>query len=286
MLKRAIIGIVVLGTTFQASAMSGKLLLTGGVSQLEGSGGGGLTPWAFIGSYATRDEYGANFHATEVRTQDYTVKSQGLTVGIKNLVELSYSQQVFYTQEVSSANLGKNDQFGIQQDTIGLKFKVYGDGVLDQQTWIPQISVGVQRKENHEEDLVEALGAEDHIGVDYYVSFSKIILNQSFLYNLTLRSTKANQTGFLGFGGGENDEREIMTEMSFGYLLRHNLVLGMEYRNKPNNLTNFEEEDWKDIYLAWAPTKNISLTTAYVDLGNIAVKDNQSGIYTSLQVGF
>jgi hypothetical protein len=60
----------------------------------------------------------------------------------------------------------------------------------------------------------------------------------------------------------------------------------LEYRNKPNNLSAFEEEDWKDIYLAWAPTKNISLTAAYVDLGNVALRDNQSGIYTSLQVGF
>jgi hypothetical protein len=285
MLKRAIIGILVLGTAFQASAMSGKLLLTGGVSQLEGSGGGGITPWAFIGSYATRDEYGANFHTTEVRTQNYTVKAQGVTVGIKNLIELSYSRQVFYTQDVSSA-LGKNDQFGIQQDTVGLKVKVYGDGVLDQNSWLPQIAVGIQRKENQEEDLMATIGAEDHVGTDYYVSLSKIILSQSLLYNLTLRSTNANQTGFLGFGGAENKDREIMTEFSLGYLLRHDLVIGLEYRNKPNNLSAFEEEDWKDIYLAWAPTKNISITAAYVDLGNIATRDNQSGIYTSLQVGF
>ena len=33
----------------------GKLLLTGGVSQLEGAAGGGITPWAVIGGYGTRD---------------------------------------------------------------------------------------------------------------------------------------------------------------------------------------------------------------------------------------
>jgi hypothetical protein len=38
----------------------GKLLATGGVSQVEGAGGGGLTPWALITGYGTRDSYGAN----------------------------------------------------------------------------------------------------------------------------------------------------------------------------------------------------------------------------------
>ena len=32
------------------TGLSGKLLLTGGVSQVEGAAGGGLTPWAVIGS--------------------------------------------------------------------------------------------------------------------------------------------------------------------------------------------------------------------------------------------
>jgi hypothetical protein len=31
--------------------ISGKLLLTAGVSNIEGSAGGGLTPWALIGGY-------------------------------------------------------------------------------------------------------------------------------------------------------------------------------------------------------------------------------------------
>ncbi|MDE2280798.1 MAG: DUF3034 family protein, partial [Xanthomonadaceae bacterium] len=38
--------------------VSGKLLLTGGVSQIEGSAGGGLTPWALIGSYGTQGQFG------------------------------------------------------------------------------------------------------------------------------------------------------------------------------------------------------------------------------------
>eukprot|EP01036_Dinobryon_divergens_P043107 gene43107-57350_t len=41
-----------------AQADTGKLLLTGGVSSVEGAAGGGISPWAVIGSQATEGEVG------------------------------------------------------------------------------------------------------------------------------------------------------------------------------------------------------------------------------------
>ena len=64
-----------------AQADTGKLLLTGGVSQVEGSAGGGLTPWAVIGGYGTRDQIGANAFYTNVGVDDYTLDSYGVLVG-------------------------------------------------------------------------------------------------------------------------------------------------------------------------------------------------------------
>ena len=52
----------------------GKLLLTGGVSTVEGAAGGGLVPWALIGGYGTRDQVGGNVFVTRV-TLD-TTRSQ------------------------------------------------------------------------------------------------------------------------------------------------------------------------------------------------------------------
>ena len=50
------------------------------------------------------------------------------------------------------------------------------------------------------------------------------------------------------------------------------------------------EDDWKDIFVAWAPSKNVSLTLAYVDLGRIVpgITNNrrQTGYYLSAQVAF
>ena len=43
---------------------SGKLLATGGVSNVEGAGGGGISTWAPITGYGTKDGVGGNAHFT------------------------------------------------------------------------------------------------------------------------------------------------------------------------------------------------------------------------------
>ena len=64
----------------------GKLLATGGVSAVEGAGGGGLATWALIGGYGTRDGIGINAHYTYVGLSDYTLQSVGAAIGIMDRV--------------------------------------------------------------------------------------------------------------------------------------------------------------------------------------------------------
>lgn len=265
--------------------LSGKLLLTGGVSQVEGAAGGGLTPWAVIGGYGTRDQIGANAFYTRVDVDDYALDSYGALVGLYDRVELSVSRQKFDTQAVGGT-LGLGDGFTFTQDTFGVKVRLFGDAVLEQDSWLPQVSVGAQYKRNDQSAVLAFVGAEDDSGVDYYVSATKLYLDKSLLLNGTLRLTRANQFGILGFGGDLNDDYEAQFEGSFAYLLSRNLAIGGEYRMKPDNLGIAEENDAWDVFVAWAPYKNVSLTLAYVDLGNIVIADNQRGVYASLQVGF
>lgn len=265
---------------------SGKLLLTGGVSQIEGSGGGGISPWALIGGYGTKDQIGASAYYTNVAISDYKLESYGALLGIYDRVELSVARQTLDTENVGNL-LGLNRGFKIRQNIIGIKVKVLGDAVLEQDSWLPQISVGAQHKKNQEGKIVvNALGADDDTGIDYYVSATKIFLSQSLLANATLRRTKANQLGLLGFGGDRNNEHKFCPEASIAYLVRQDVALGAEYRYKPNNLNFAEEDDWWDIFAAWSPSKNISLTVAYASLGRVAIKDNQSAVYSSIQIGF
>ena len=262
-----------------------KLLLTGGVSQIEGAAGGGLTPWAVIGGYGTRDQIGGNAFYTRVEANDYALDSFGAAVGLYDRVELSIARQSFNTQDVGTL-LGVGKNFKFKQDIYGIKVKLIGDVVYDQDSWLPQISVGLQHKRNDQGAIVRAVGAKDDSGTDYYLTATKLYLPYSTLVNATVRATKANQIGLLGFGGDKNNSYKAEFEGSVAYLLSKNLAVGVEYRMKPDNLGFAKEDDWKDVFIAWAPTKNVSLTAAYVDLGNVAIRDKQKAVYVSAQIGF
>jgi hypothetical protein len=262
---------------------SGKLLLTGGVSQVEGSAGGGLTPWAVIGSYGSQNQTGGNLYYTDINTQDYDIKSYGALVGIHDRVEISYARQDFDMQKIGTA-LGLGYGYTISQDTIGVKVKVIGDAVLEQDTWLPQIAVGAQFKSNKNGALVKALGARDDSGTDYYVSATKLYLKYGLLANATLRATKANQFGILGYGGID-DDYHVQFEGSLAYLLNRRVAVGVEVRTKPDNLGVAKEGAAVDAFVAYALNKHVSLTLAYADLGNIVTR-RQSGLYASLQAGF
>jgi len=263
---------------------AGKLLATGGVSQLEGAGGGGLSAWALISGYGTRDGVGINGHVTYVDVNDYSLWSEGAAIGLFDRVELSYAHETFDTEDVGTAlGLGKNYKFDL--DVYGAKVKLIGDAVYDQDTLLPQIAVGIQYKMNNRGALLHAIGAKHADGTDYYIAASKLFLAQSLLVNATLRETKANQFGILGFGGDKHGDYSTQFEGSAAYLFSRNFALGAEYRTKPDNLGIAKEDNVWDLFAAYFFNKNISLTAAYVDLGNIVIKDHQHGVYLSLQAG-
>jgi len=267
------------------SRFAGKLLLTGGVSQIEGSAGGGLTPWAVIGGYGSPNQIGANVFYTHLALPDYHLNDIGVLVGIHNRVELSVAEEKFNTEDVGAA-LGLGRGFTFKQDIFGIKVKLAGDAVLEQDSWLPQISAGLQYKKNDQGAVLDAIGAKDDSGTDFYLSATKLYLAQSLLLNGTVRLTKANQTGILGFGGDRNDSYKPEFEGSAAYLLSRKFAIGAEYRMKPNNLGIANEDDWWDVFVAWAPTKHVSLTVAWADLGNVVIKDHQHGLYASVQIGF
>lgn len=291
-----------------ARADTGKLLLTGGVSTVAGSAGGGLTPWAVIGSNATEGEMGVSAHATRAATQDYGLTGYGVALGLHDRLELSLARQDFDASPAIALNgiapFGVTPGQHIKMDVLGIKLRVAGDAVLDSDSWMPQIAVGLEHKRVRPGSIgsvLDFLGTKTS-GTDVYVSATKLLLAQSVLVNGTLRYTNANQNGLLGFGSaapGKNN-RSLQPEFSVVYLISKNLAVGAEYRFKPNNLqalgaaaglgAALREDDWKDMFVAWAPSKNLSLTLAYVDLGRIVpgITNNrrQTGYYLSAQVAF
>jgi hypothetical protein len=274
-----------IGPAIANDRTGGKLLLTAGVSQIEGAAGGGLTPWAVIGGYGTEGQFGGNVFHTRVATDDYRLGVTGLAAGISDRVELSYARQRFDTRDVGAA-LGLGRGFALEQDVYGAKVRLAGDAILEQDSWLPQIALGVQHKRHRQGDIVRAVGARSANGTDVYLSATKLFLDPGLLLNATLRHTRANQIGILGFGGDRRGSASLQFEGSAALLLHRTLAVGAEYRTKPNNLGIAREDDWWDLFVAWAPTRHVSVTLAYADIGNVVIRDDQRGWYLSVQIGF
>lgn len=263
----------------------GKLLLTGGVSSVEGAGGGGLATWALIAGDETEDGIGGRANITYVPLADYSLVSFGGAVGINDRVEISYAHQSFDTQAAGAAlGLGKGFKFG--QDVFGAKLRVLGDAVYGQDSWLPQIAVGIQHKRASKSAIIAAVGGKAAAGTDFYVAATKAVLSQSLVIDATVRFTKANQLGLLGFGGDQHNAYSPQFEGSAGMLLSRRLLVGGEVRTKPDNLGFAREDAAYDIFAAWAVDRHVQLTAAYVDLGSIATLKGQRGALVSIQTSF
>jgi hypothetical protein len=274
---------VLLAAAPQAQA-GDRLLATGGVTEIEGSGGGGLTPWALIAGLGTDSEIGASASCTRVRPQNFSLMSCGVAAGFDNRIELSLARQEFSLGDVVPGS-------SISQTIVGTKVRLLGDALIDQDRWWPQVAAGVQYKRNSDFDFIpRAIGAKSDHGFDTYLSATKIYLagpfGRTWLVDVTLRATRANQFGILGFGGDRDNGYSLMAEGSLAVFLSDNIILGAEYRQNPDNLSAFREDDAHDIFMSWFATKNVSVTAAYVDLGNIATHPDQRGLYVSLQASY
>ena len=255
-------------------AGNGKILATSGITQIEGAGGGGIVPWATIAGYGSQDEIAASAFYTNVDVKDYRLNVLGANVGIYDRVELSIAKQTF-----DLTSLGGE----IEQTVYGAKVKLYGDLVYS--TW-PQVSVGLQHKVLKDGAVANLVGAKnDDSGTDFYVAATQVnlgLLNgYNTVWNVTGRFSKANQTGLLGYNSAAESGYEFLVEASAGILFNKHLAVGVEYRQKPDQL-GLKEDDWYDLFVAYVPSKQFSLTLAWAKLGEIAGAKQQDGLYLSM----
>ncbi|MBS3804413.1 MAG: DUF3034 family protein [Oleiphilaceae bacterium] len=276
--------VIVLITQAQAQAQPGsRLWATGGVTTVEGSAGGGLVPWALLSGYASDTEWGGTLALSRAELDDFTLGFTGVSLNWRNRFELSAGRQTLDLDTLGAA-LGQDE---LRQDIYGLKVRLTGDVLYGR---YGQWSLGLQHKRNREFAVPAAVGARHDTGTDAFLAGSKLffaaLMNRNVLANVTLRGTKANQGGLLGFGGDQGDDYEAMLEASLGIFLDRRWLAGVEYRQKPDNLGFAEEHDWYDLFLVWLPDRRLAVTAAWVNLGDIAGLSDQRGAYLSLQGSF
>ena len=260
-----------------------KLLLTNAVSAVDGASGGGISNWATIAGRQETRGVGVQAHVTAVLLPDFFYQSHGVALGIADRIELSYARQNFDTQDVGAA-LGIGQGYMLNQDVFGAKVRLFGDVVYGN-TMVPQVAVGAQYKRSLDGAVASAVGAAHDEGVDVTLSATKLLLSHSVLVNTTARLTKANQNGLLGFGSVSDDSYAVQFEGAVAYQLSRRFVLGTEFRTKPDNL-GLGEGDWFDVFAAYAPSDNLTVTAAYADLGSIATFTGQRGAFLQAQVAF
>lgn len=315
MKKQAIFALSILSLSPALWADTGsRLLATGGITSFEGSAGGGINPWALIAGYASQEEVNATANVQRLDLGEYQLSTFGAAVGAYDRFEFSLQKQsldvssgvvtnVFnaITGGPTPALIAPSTQ--IEQTIIGAKYKVFGDAVYDANPFLPQISIGLQHKTNDsfEESLAlyngtvpapntgvpMLLGAADDSGTDLYISAKKVWLGlangKNVLLNATARYTKANTFGLLGFGSATDDSYELEWGASLAMFTGTNTIVGMEVREQTDRLGGLASTDTvTDFFITYLPSKEWSITAAYVDLGNLPFQPDSNGIYLSI----
>lgn len=278
-LKRIRLLLLVLGLAVQASASaSGSGLLgTGGATSIEG-GGGGIIPWATLNGYAEDREVSLTGSFSLVHLDDFDLRVLGASVNYRNRLELSVADQ-----RLQLSTLGGD----IRQQVFGAKLRLGGDLIYGT---VPQIALGVQYKRNRDFAVPGLLQAARDDDFEAWLGVARAWLDGPFhrtwLIAANARATRANQTGLLGFGGDDGDSHEIVLEGALVMFLNRSMALGVEYRQKPDNLSAVNEDDWMDVFFAWFPNKSLSLVAGWTRLGDIAGFTSQDGPYFSVELAF
>ena len=231
-----------------------RIIATGGATTVEGNAGGGIVPLAALAGYGAREEQGGTAFISALGTPDYALQAVGANWSWHNRVEISLARQRLQHENLSAA-LSVADTT-IEQTIAGIKVRVAGDLLF---TSVPQISLGINYKKNHDFLIPSAAGAVRDEDVEAYLAASKVYLGGFFGYNLLLngvaRYTRANQAGLVGFGGDRNDQHKLYGEFSAGVFYNKHVLVGAEWRQKPNNLSFAAEDNWQTFFLVWFPNK-------------------------------
>jgi hypothetical protein len=258
------------------------------ITNIDGQAGGGLVPWALLSS-------GPTVAITHLGTQNLGVDSLAINTSFANRVEVSYARNML--DVVGSALGNVNNHANV--DNIGLKVKLNDMGDA-----MPQFAIGVVNK-RASGTLVNNVVATPGSGIstsgtDVYGAASKIVNigGKTVLLNGVLRASKANQLGFLGFGGGNavgaKTGYSVKPELSAEVFAAENVIFGVEYRAQPSNGATgngvLYQNSAYDIHMVYVANKNFTLTAAYTSLGQVAPAVNggnkQNGMLVQGQVNF
>ncbi|MCF6355789.1 MAG: DUF3034 family protein [Candidatus Polarisedimenticolaceae bacterium] len=206
-----------------------------------------------------------------------------LTETIGGRVELGYAFNRLdlgdLDTDIMAAALPDIKEDNVELHHFNARALLLKDGDLDQ-SWMPAVTLGLHYKYNSTIDDIDSrlggaldgIGLKDNDGVDVTLYASKLFTStpRPFFINAGLRSTKAAQIGLLGF----TDKRKTLFEANFGVLVLDNLVIGGEYRQKPDEYAAIptlieREDDWWSAFITYVVNDNMTASVAYIKMGDV-----------------
>lgn len=270
-----------------AALVSASFGAQAAITNIDGQAGGGLVPWALLSSGTL------NVAITNLATPNLNVNSVAINTSFANRVEVSVAHNMLGIGGMS--NPSNVDNYGIK-----VKLNDMGDAM-------PQFAIGAVYK-HASGTLVDALASKTGalgLGVstsstDLYVTASKIVnMGKTVLFNVAVRGSKANELGFLGFGGGNATGAKtgysVLPEVSAEIFAAENVILGAEYRAQADNSVAatagaLHTNAAYDLHIVYVANKNLALTAAYTNLGVVAPgvlgSGKQNGLLVQGQVSF
>jgi hypothetical protein len=175
----------------------------------------------------------------------------------------------------------RNDNVGLHN--LNARLQLLKEGEFNQK-WLPALTFGSHYKYNDgvkriNDDLGGALrgiGIQDNDGMDFTLYASKLLtfLPRPVLLNAGGRATKGAHIGLLGF----TDDYNFVVEGSAVVFITDRLLLGAEYRQKPNAYKTIpglvgREDDWWTIDAAYVVSKHCTIAAGYGHFGRVLNHD-------------
>ncbi len=269
---------------------------------LEAIGGMALTPMAYVTHAPQPGQIGRPVvSVVGAAGHDKRLGALTLTLPVTDRLEFGFSHQTMHLgslrhriRQTLGVDMGTHH---VELDTLSAKLVLVPEGT-DPLGWMPAIAVGAAYKHNPKLDRINKklfgglafMGIDDDDGVDYTLTATRQfdgLLPTPLILSAGLRLTEANQTGFFGF----TDGYRLMFEASLAWYLTDNLVMAIEYRQKPDRLRRFgslylPEDDWWGLFAAYQFDDHLSVGLGVANVGRVANSREPALIGLAVTYGF
>jgi len=259
---------------------------------IEGTSGIFLTDTAYFANTPAGDGwFGLPSAAVSgVRLGHKFLQAYTVTANVFKRVELGYSYMHLglgdWPSDVRRAT-GLHPETSTRLHTLSARAMVVKEGSFGS-PWTPAITAGLRYKHNAsvsdiDDDLngtCQAIGVRDDDGWEPTLTASKMfkgILPKPFILSAGLRRTKATHIGLCGF----SDDYHTVLEGSAVFFVTDRLLLGAEYREKPDELNRIpglvgKEDDWWDIVFCYIVNDHLTVSGGYAHLGKVLNHDENA----------